>query len=93
MTPLPTPCDQCRCGWVQRGDWIDPCTVCGGSGFLTLTRLCEIVEVDEATLKGLWTLRRRTRVRTAQRVLDRIYELTKPKQALLFPCSSPPNAP
>lgn len=84
MTPLPTPCDQCRRGWVRSGDWFDPCWFCRGSGELTVTRLSELLDLDEQTLKGLWTLRRRTRVKTAQAVLERIVKLTAPKQALLF---------
>jgi hypothetical protein len=79
---LPTPCDQCCRGWVHTPDgWFLPCTVCEGLGELTLTRLSKLCDVDEQTLKGIWTMRRKTHKKTALKVLDAIAKLMqKPKQ-------------
>lgn len=84
VASLPTPCDQCRKGWVPDGSWFQPCPICEGLGELTLTRLATLVDVDEATLKGLWTMRRKTHKKTALRVLDAYVKLTQPKQPELF---------
>ena len=82
---LPTPCDQCRRGWVHSKDgWFLPCPICEGLGELSLTRLSTLVDVDEKTLKGIWTMRRKTHKKTALRVLDAYVKLTQPKQPELF---------
>jgi hypothetical protein len=79
-----TPCDQCLRG-ILPGQWPPrPCPVCRGSGVLTLSRLSKLTGTDEKTLKNLWRLRTKTRVKTAQRVLLKICELTAPKQGRLL---------
>lgn len=81
---LPTPCDQCRKGWIPDSDWYQPCPICEGLGELTLTRLSKLVDLDEATLKGIWTMKRKTRKKTALKVLDAFVKLTQPRQPELF---------
>jgi hypothetical protein len=79
-----TPCDQCTRG-ILPGPWPPrPCPICRGLGVLTLSRLSRLTETDEKTLKNLWRLRTKTRVKTAQRVLSKIWELTAPKQGRLL---------
>jgi len=81
-----TPCDQCRRGWTPHpSGWFDPCRFCNGTGKLTITRLSKLLETDETTLKRLWRPTGKTRVRTAQHVLDRILTITQPKQTMMFP--------
>ena len=84
MSFFPTPCDQCRAGWNPRPDgWADKCKFCNGTGQLTITRVCELLELDPATVKRL--LRGKSRKKTCQHVLDMVCALTAPpKQPELF---------
>jgi len=76
-----TDCDQCNHGIVP-GPWPPkPCPVCNGFGVLTVARMAKLTGVDEKTVKGLWTGRVRTRVKTAQKVLSKVLELIEPKRA------------
>lgn len=76
---LPTPCDQCRKGWIPDGSWYQPCPVCEGLGELTLTRLATLTGLDEKTLKRVWT-GKRIRLRTAEKVLRAYAKLVEPKK-------------
>jgi hypothetical protein len=76
-----TNCDQCTRGWIPDGDWYKACPICKGSGVLTIDRLAKLLGVAEATVKGFWTGRRRTRLKTTQKILDKVCALLEPQRA------------
>jgi hypothetical protein len=76
-----TNCDQCTRGWVPDGDWYKACPVCKGSSVLTSARIAKLLDVDESTVKGFWTGRRKTRTKTLEKILSKTCALIEPKRA------------
>ncbi|MDD1677637.1 MAG: hypothetical protein LUO93_00440 [Methanomicrobiales archaeon] len=81
MTPdLYILCDLCTRGIVHNSPWGEPCKVCLGRGSLTLARVCRLLGENESTVVKLLKPRRRMRVKTAARLLDKLCELIEPKE-------------
>jgi DnaJ-class molecular chaperone len=68
-------CDACRGrGFVTGvGEWPERCATCGGKGHLTKKKVAEALGVDVGTLKRME--RGRSRVKTCERVLEKLSRL------------------
>ena len=78
-------CDQCTAGWVPNAaGWSDPCVWCNGTEQLTLVSVAAICRIDVSTLKRVLRPKTKVRVKTAQKVLDRLLPIIAPKQPGLF---------
>jgi hypothetical protein len=78
-------CDLCKAGWVPNATgWSDPCVWCNGTGELTFVAVAKICRVDVSTLKRILRPKGRVRVKTAQKILDRLLPIIRPKQSEMF---------
>lgn len=57
--------------------WGHACPVCGGSGFWSLAKLAGLLLENEETLRKLARGRQPMRVKTCQRVLDKVLRLQR----------------
>jgi hypothetical protein len=72
------PCDLCRKGVAPSADgWGKPCSVCSGYGSISLEALCKRIGEHPSTMTRVLRLKR-VRVKTAERVLDRVLALVSP---------------
>ena len=81
MTPdLYLPCDLCVRGIVRTSPWGEPCRVCLGRGSLTLARVCKLLGENPSTVVKLLKPRRRMRLKTAARLLEKLCALIEPRE-------------
>lgn len=65
------------------GGFANPCSVCLGSGELTLARICSLLGENRSTVIKLLKPRRRMRAKTASRMLDKLLTLLATPETLV----------
>jgi hypothetical protein len=71
-------CDAPGCvrGLVHRSDgWADPCKLCEGTGVVSMATLCRLIGEVPGTVSKLNQPRRRMRVKTCTRILEKLAQL------------------